>query len=473
MLPNAKDFTEIKASPHYKFLDEVCKIKDKSYLDESFISKERWALQNKKEYLESVLQNMCLTPFIIVDVAACLKAAKDNHRVNDIEYYESILRKNKEYITCDSNNRQTTLLEGVLQNKITLPTGTYSVNGRAIKIDKNTYFSDLSTSDQHQILQNRRIIVVVINEATREELAKIFDSVNKGVTQNAQEIRNSWYSNLGQPIRDLSAKLDNKFIKAGIVSQTESNRRKIDEYLVDICQYEKVGFQSKFSKPSRDSWYTPTSSLIQSVKKVETVFDQMDIPKIEVNDKGKKFSVATERAVFMNAFMRLWLSKNNYKIKDSKEFDSWVYKKDKEWLNIAPTLSDGSLNPDCPHFINDEGITYPYKSAGRRSRDFMEWNFDLFMKTLIETKNDLIVSLDSQRLATPTQKYHIWVKQDGKTPSGDTEIPLSELLDYTKWQADHIVRYTDGGPTTLDNLQLISAEENLKKANQTTSTEIL
>ena len=103
----------------------------------------------------------------------------------------------------------------------------------------------------------------------------------------------------------------------------------------------------------------------------------------------------------------------------------------------------------------------------------MEWNFDLFMKTLIETKNDLIVSLDSQRLATPTQKYHIWVKQDGKTPSGDTEIPLSELLDYTKWQADHIVRYTDGGSTTLDNLQLISAEENLKKANQTTSTEIL
>ena len=88
MLSNAKDFTEIRATPHYKFLDEVCKIKDKSYLDESFISKERWALQNKKEYLESVLQNMCLTPFIIVDVAACLKAAKDNHRVNDIEYYE-------------------------------------------------------------------------------------------------------------------------------------------------------------------------------------------------------------------------------------------------------------------------------------------------------------------------------------------------------------------------------------------------
>ena len=61
----------------------------------------------------------------------------------------------------------------------------------------------------------------------------------------------------------------------------------------------------------------------------------------------------------------------------------------------------------------------------------------------------------SKRFFTPTQRYEIWLKQDKKDING-IDIPLEELMDGSKWQADHIIEWDKGGKTTVENGQLMS-----------------
>jgi len=73
--------------------------------------------------------------------------------------------------------------------------------------------------------------------------------------------------------------------------------------------------------------------------------------------------------------------------------------------------------------------------------------------------------LDPNRLFTKVQRYEAWERQNGKTLNEEI-IPESEINDTEKWHADHIVPFSLGGPTTVDNCRLIRKEDNLQKGNR-------
>ena len=245
------DFSEIESKASKVTLLECSQYKDICYLEEAFISEKRWELKHELAYLTSVFRGLHLTPFIIVDVEECLKNAKRENRRVDIEYYESILAMGYKFITCDSVNRQSSLWESLVENKFPLPQGTFQIDGETYKFTGKTFWKDLSVTDQGHISKVRKVLVQTITSATRQDLADIFDAVNKGVQQNAQEIRQSWLSDLGQPIRDLSKKIRDKFLDGNILTTKETNRRFIDEILVDFCQYCHIGFTNKYNKTSQ------------------------------------------------------------------------------------------------------------------------------------------------------------------------------------------------------------------------------
>jgi CRISPR/Cas system Type II protein with McrA/HNH and RuvC-like nuclease domain len=81
--------------------------------------------------------------------------------------------------------------------------------------------------------------------------------------------------------------------------------------------------------------------------------------------------------------------------------------------------------------------------------------------------NDVVSVLDPERLFTKAQRYEMWVKQDGKCPVTGKTILEEDINNHDMWAADHIIPYSKGGPTTVENGQLID-----KKANQSKSAKM-
>ncbi len=110
-----------------------------------------------------------------------------------------------------------------------------------------------------------------------------------------------------------------------------------------------------------------------------------------------------------------------------------------------------------------ETIKKPLKGFGQFRQDTIKAKIEL---TAVES-GYLIQQGDMRhRFYTPPQKYELWLKQDGKTPDGKKEIPIEEIYDHTKWQADHIKSWNKGGLTTIENGQLIEASVNNEKSNK-------
>ena len=120
-------------------------------------------------------------------------------------------------------------------------------------------------------IQKVTLLKITITEATRKNLAEVFDAVNRGVTQNAQELRQSWFSNYAQPIRDLARKYHDKFLESGLTTQKEINRRTIDEFLVDCVHFYISGTELKYNKGERDNYYIEDSKGTSSVGHVKSI----------------------------------------------------------------------------------------------------------------------------------------------------------------------------------------------------------
>jgi 5-methylcytosine-specific restriction endonuclease McrA len=74
-----------------------------------------------------------------------------------------------------------------------------------------------------------------------------------------------------------------------------------------------------------------------------------------------------------------------------------------------------------------------------------------------------LVEVDDKRVYNASQKYELWRKQNGICPLSGKTIPLYEILDSSKWQGDHILEYSKGGKTSVDNGQLICVTAHKQK----------
>ena len=222
MAKKLKTYSEIESELRQESVLTLSKYHKESFLDESFMSLGRWTEKEEQEYLLSIFQGMCLTPFILVKVALCL--ARATHQ-RDKDYYKRVLNLGWKYITCDSNNRQITLWKGVKESTILLPSGTFTILKRTVTIEPNTYWNDLS-EDVQALINPRSIPVQYIEKATRQDLSLIFYRVNLGKTQNPQEMRQSWESDIAQPIRDLCKDLYESFLASKVVDQKDVNKER-------------------------------------------------------------------------------------------------------------------------------------------------------------------------------------------------------------------------------------------------------
>tara|TARA_Y100000004_G_scaffold155411_1_gene179990 strand:- start:1627 stop:3120 length:1494 start_codon:yes stop_codon:yes gene_type:complete len=488
-------YSRIISDPSVLPFSEVQKLKAKTYFDESFMSRSRWEIAQREAWMQSLVRGFALTPLILVNIAKCIQHCPVGS--DDYDYFKNLLDQGYEYITCDGWNRNgTSGLWG--DNQVSLLRGIYEVEkGYNIEVPKKGMFKeDLSEADQIQI---DRIMVPVtyVEKATRSQLGEIFINVNKLVAQNAMELRQALNTDLAPLIRDLATELEPYFViptdgkkttKAGIFSASNTARRFVDEFILDCVMFIHTRFAKNWTATSRDFCYSKEESgmkasyivaerLLKSIVKRGTkkLKDTVIVDDRKMNTYSRSFAIHSPRSLFTTFVIHQLVEDAGGKITDALVFDQLVQTLHSKFWGKTPAKLQT---------YEGDGITpkkqLTYKSASLRNPEQVEWSVSLIMKEINVINPDLIVSTDPERLYSPSQRIDLWEKQggiigkcDAVCPETGKKIPFDEVFDADLWQADHIIPWSKGGKTTIENGQLICALANKIKSNSTSGYSLL
>ena len=157
----------------------------------------------------------------------------------------------------------------------------------------------------------------------------------------------------------------------------------------------------------------------------------------------------------------VYLNDNNYvfpRLESKYKFYDWFMKSENK--RIGDTKST---------MTTPSGETRTYASCNNTmSEHELSFRYNQIIKDLLNVigKVNWIASKDNRRTFNQTERYMLWEKQGGKCTITGKLIPESEINDNSKCEVDHIVPFSKGGKTIIDNGQLIDKTENLKKSNK-------
>ena len=429
-------------------------------LDLSFQSVMRWKFREMLKYLRCTLDGFATSPIVLADIDACLQAAKSTKDQFTIEYFEELKKEGYKYVIIDGNNRRSTI-DWFFTDQVGIPTGNYenTASGSVISLFRNSQktinYSELD-DQQKSYFNIFPVNMTIVEKISRPELSEYFDALNSGVKLNHQEIINSWYSSMAEQVRTWSEKYYTLFdglIKGGF----NVKRRDHDEFIAHwavSCQSEQ--FSTNITKSMVEDAYGNNSEYKTVVsnypEKWEPVLEQT--LQVANNFPGKIISKST--LLDVANFLRQHTDKSIHEVHFARYMVEVILKLHED--------------PDFIHYDEHTGNQFTYNGMLRDT-----WK-SLYMRKRVERMNHHFFTLDpkradevlpvyeelrnptedgSQRFFTPTQRYKIWLKQDQKDIKGN-DIPLEELMDASKWQADHIIEWNEGGRTTVENGQLMS-----------------
>ena len=418
-------------------------------LDNSFNRYACWKENSASEFLRNVIVGFAPNPIIFANLKNCLEYCIEGSP--EYDYFSDWIEKGYEYLAIDGNNR-TTSIRKYLNDETSIAHGTFMIPGSSpITIDDDTdTFKNHPIEFKKYIENNVTVTVCEYNLSSREQVSDLFYYVNEGKPLKDQEKRNALICKMADEIRAITAKFEsnNKMYKNNI-------HYKFDELMVKCAVLFSNGPSSGISQATMYDAYKDNSITYQAwVKKPGMNGRRMT----EIANRlanlytGKTINPST----FLNLFMSLYaLNMDKKKIENESAYIDWFMSTEAKRLGSKTILISNSKGDHTY-----EGL------CGATTKGDLVPRYDMIKKDL---ENCPFVSgqpdLDPNRIFTRVHRYEAWKRQGGKTPGGDI-IPESEINDTEKWHADHIVPFSMGGLTTMENCQLISKRENLQKGNR-------
>lgn len=422
---------------------------DKVALDDSFNRHACWKQNSGSEYVRNVLVGFAPNPIIVANLKKCLELCIEDSP--EYKYFQSWIDKGYEYLAIDGNNR-TTSIRKYLNNELGVAHGTLVLPDiPPVTIDKKNNLIKNHSIELKQFIEDHVVLTICeYTLSTRAQVSDLFYYVNEGQPLKDQEKRNALLVKMADEIRKISSEFeeDNKFYKNNI-------HYKFDELMVKCSVIFAYGPANGVTQSDMNLAYTDGSITYQGwVKKPGTNGRQM----VEHANRlcrlysGKSINPSS----FLNLFMGLYaihMSKN--KIENDELFIEWFMKTEAKRLGSKEVLVS---NTKGDHTY--EGL------CGSSGKVDLEARYGVIKRDLKKCPHiSEQFELDPNRLFTKVQRYEAWERQNGKTLN-DEIIPESEINDTEKWHADHIVPFSLGGPTTVDNCRLIRKEDNLQKGNR-------
>lgn len=189
------------------------KLINKITTDESF---ERpygcWSLSNFNGFLGDVFSETTATPIVLADVRDCLSFAKESNDTESETYFRQMVDQGFHYVSLDGKHRTKTIntfLQSVEGSQFTgevIDDDGYRVKRR------NVYFKDLDKSFQISFY-NRTVPVLVFKDVKKQDLSKIFLSLNANSPLSDQHKRNALQTAFSYKTRNLAKRHSTLFEK--------------------------------------------------------------------------------------------------------------------------------------------------------------------------------------------------------------------------------------------------------------------
>ena len=438
------------------------------YLDESFqvgtLDRSRWGTKEQIEYWISVIRGMARTALHWIDIKACYEYWDELDTDNESrDYFKDLLDKGYEYISLDGNNRTITLFD-VDADKLKFPKGSYSLEeppipnirvARPLTIHDKEFSKHLKDK-----FYSREILITFYTNISLSECGAMVRNINAGMPWNAHQMRQSRPSKLAVFIRDMRKEHLSSFEKS--FSEKDIIVLNVDEFLTKLLSY-TANDKHDFSKNALDILYQEPAGVISA-------FLTKRNPWFKTNFKSFIKAQGKYHFTSKNSLLDLWAIISDYKFKDSTKIQDMQKFVDVYFKQLTKLQADEKTYKSPCSTLVDSVFTYSGLLSKTLNKKVGVYRRNI-IRNLIENKliDDGIITQQEDpknRFFTKEEKRQLHIKQGGICPATGKEIPLEEMFDHTKWQADHIYPFDKGGLTTLDNGQLVCAKYNNEKSNK-------
>lgn len=430
---------------------------------EDYQTESRWILNQKKLLIDTIFRGLDIPKFYLwkIDWTTLINGYPEGETK---DYYEKIFeRKRNEnddpnpyvYEVVDGQQRIRTILEYMEVN----PPNTQVYRG-----DWRNTFSSLSDSpmakgklfsqlnaDQQIQFEEKVLTVMVLENATIDEVREMFLRLQNGTPLNSQQKRDAMGSAIGRTVRELVELL---FFKKSVpFDDSYSGHRSVASQMLNIEIKGKI-----FSCTSRqldklyDHYKTiPVDiSILTKTKKVVTILGNI-FPNTNPN---------INRSYSLSLYWIISKILDIYNIPDS-EFsvirDNFIHM-DTERLLAKNRDYKNKPNDDI---YSDLSVAM---SSGTDGADAITTRHDIITQFIFDNvKLTSLPSLDPQRNFTYEEKLIIFRQAKGLCELEHGGVKCGHVIDIDDSAVDHIVPHSKGGKTELSNGRLAHRSCNISR----------
>jgi hypothetical protein len=418
-----------------------------------------WTKKAAEEYMESVFGGAVFNKIMTAEVEPCHRYAIDNRDDESEKYFKNLLNEGYEYVSIDGNNTSSTF-NAYLDSQFPVYTDLDpATRGRG---KKKKYFKDLSETEQEDLLYTEKLTYYTFRKIGIVEMCSLFRRENTSTHLNKQEYRQARWSDMSKFIRDIANEKQNRdfFKNIMVFSESDMDKRKHEEALAQLVYKIEDKYSLDCAATQLDAFYEKTPQLSKStISLVKSVMKDVSLIAKEVKlIKRHKLGLGATQALF-DLIAYINSQKKEIKIDNHEQFMNWFLETDETCRQISLKISEEEKFEKSYIYWTR---VYTHKSSFLKSRNLFSRALTIDLVKLLEDGALASVRTGADVFST-SQRLRLFYLQDRKLRNGQ-EISILDL--YTgELEADHVVSVKDGGTTTIENGELMTAHENRQKGS--------